>query len=162
MVPESLDEMEEGEFQYYWSRLRKTSYDLKDVSSIPYHRLRALGKGDDAVWLTCTLDISKLQAISRHHEALIEAHNLRGEAEPSSMALSEGASGAWISAVTGLLQRLMAIVPYEEMLPVPDGLQNYLALMSRASGVTVTSLGDLTTDQSIWRGLLHRALVAGS
>ena len=135
---------------------------MKDVSSIPYHILRAMGKGDDAVWLTCTLDISKLQAISRHHEALLDALILLGEAEPSSMALSNGASGAWVSAVTGLLQQLMAIVPYEEMWPVPEGLQNYLALMTRASGVTVTSLEDLTTDQSIWRGLLHRALAAGN
>ena len=146
MVHESLDDLEQGEFQHFWSRLRRTSHELKEVSIIPYHRLRALGKGDDTEWLTCTIDISKLQAIPRHHEALREAHNLLGDEEPASMSLSKGASGTWIDVVTGLLQQIMAIIPYEELLPVPTGLQNYLELMTRASGIQVSSLEELTTD----------------
>ena len=153
----------EGEIQHLWAQLQKPLRDLSTVISVEPDRLRALGTGDQYSLARVSLDISKIQAIPRHHESLLLAHQGRVAIGTSrAVGMSTESNSMWIRVVSGLLQQVFSLIPYRELNPLPAGLSNYLALLAGAADQAVVTLEQLATESDAWATLLHKALLAGN
>lgn len=152
----------EEELRQHWTQLRAVHENLANVVEVDPSRLRAIGQGDQYTLVRVSLDISKIQAIPRHHESLLLAHLGDGEMAGVARGMSTESNRIWIEVISGLLQQVMALIPWWEMKPVPNGIQNYLRMVAVAAQMDDVSLDQLATEPTVWTTLLHRALLAGN
>ena len=113
-----LDEGNEQEYNHHWNELRKPHENLAHVTTVPPDRLRAMGTGDDYNLVRVSMDISKVQAIPRHNESLLLAHQMQ-DSDGSARSMTSDANQVWIGVVSGLLMQIMAFIPYWEIITLP-------------------------------------------